>query len=80
MNLEFVKEIDIERMEKIRDGFEWFGSVSSSGVENGCLDLGGEIGEILYRVPSSDSTIITSPNSSVSLLTNHLYFISLIIT
>lgn len=24
MNLEFVKDIDLERMEKIRDGFEWF--------------------------------------------------------
>ena len=24
MNLEFVKDIDLERMEKIRDGLEWF--------------------------------------------------------
>jgi hypothetical protein len=24
MNLEYVKEIDIERIEKIRDGLEWF--------------------------------------------------------
>ncbi len=54
------------------------GSVSSSGVEKGCLVLGGEIGEILYNIPSLDSTIITSPKLSVSLLTNHLYFKSFI--
>jgi hypothetical protein len=39
---------------------ENFGSVSSSGVENGCLDLGGEIGYHLF--PSNENLPFVSNN------------------